>query len=342
MNLEDILLLKVSFQKDTWSSISDEKTLNEILYDIKGEKYNKIIEDLRGLLKMGDFERYSIHKKSLPCVTFCGTFNSHRRREFIKEYNYLLVIDIDKLESEELNRIKNVLNSDKYVFAFWESPSGNGLKGLVSVSYDFNLSQSNLDLSHKNAFNIISTYFINNYNIVLDESGSDTTRLCYLTSDANLVLKKELVSFLIKEQGEIKYNHTNKNSNLIFEKKSINKDLLYNTRNKNDPAARKTIQSIIKYLKKRNLSITNSYEDWFKVAYGISNTFSYDLGEKYFLMLSELDGLKYKKIECINLLNYCYRNNLGQIRFNTIIFFANNKGYLSKLQRSEVSKTTSS
>ena len=45
---------------------------------------------------------------------------------------------------------------------------------------------------------------------------------------------------------------------------------------------------------KRNLSITNSYEEWYRIALAIANTFTYEIGEKYFLKISKIDdGLKF-------------------------------------------------
>ena len=133
--------------------------------------------------------------------------------------------------------------------------------------------------------------------------------------------------------------------------KSISKDrslilkgernIFYNSLNRNLPSDRKVMQAIIKYLTKRKLSITSSYEDWYKVAYAISNTFTLDIGEKYFLSLCKLDNEKYNEIESKNMLIYCYKNSLGSIKFNTILYNANIKGYKTILQRGKVLKVDS-
>lgn len=203
MTLEEILQYKVSFQSATWMPINEELTIKAALSEIKSEKHIKQITNLRQLIRNGNDEGYGVHKKSLPSVTFCATFNEKRKKENLKTYNYLIVIDIDKLDHEEFIRVKQVLLSDEYVFSFWESPSQKGLKGLVFLSYNFPLDHQNIDRSHKSAFQKLSNYFLKGYEIQLDESGSDTTRLCFFSFDPNITVKKNIKQFTILEEDFI-------------------------------------------------------------------------------------------------------------------------------------------
>jgi hypothetical protein len=326
VEIKDILNKKVSFQTTAWTSLSKEMTIYEVLNDIKSNKYFSIINSLRFFLRNNEIEKYNIHKKKLPAITFCGTFDSKRRREFLKEYNHIIVLDIDKLSLSEYQRVKKILENDEYVFAFWESPSQNGIKGLVHLSFKINFNIQSIDYFHKEAFIKLSTYFQEKYDIKLDESGSDTTRLCFMSFDPNLLLKNFVSSFNIEAIGQ----------NESFVKPKINKitlstfsklDILYNPKNKNNPNHRKTIQSIIKFLTKRKLSITNTYEDWYRVAFAISNSFTYEIGEKYFLTLCQIDGARYNEIDCKNILLYSYENSRGEINFKTIEYFAKKQGY---------------
>ena len=341
MTIQEILQYKVSFQLTTWSPVSKELTIGEVLEDIKSDKYSFHVNNLRQLLDNGNEEGYGIHKKTLPSVTFCATFNEKRKRELIKTYNSLIVIDIDKLSKDEFVRVKKVLKLDKYVFSFWESPSQKGLKGLVSLSYNFALDPNILDKAHKSAFKKLSNYFLNTHQIELDESGSDTTRLCFLSFDPNTLIKENLKQFTVSEADLV----TSKEKVGIAKAKSIiskgSKDTLFNSKNKNLPENRKAIQAIIKFLSKRGLSITNSYEEWYRVAYGIANSFTHEIGEKYYLSVCRLDGLKHDETNSINMLHYCYENSADRIKFNSIIYFANQKGYQTNSQRGEVPKTTS-
>ena len=121
MTIQEILQYKVSFQLTTWTPISKEFTIGEVLEEIKSDKYSSQVNNLRQLLNNGNDEGYGIHKKTLPSVTFCATFNEKRKRELLKTYNSLIVIDIDKLNQDEFVRVKQVLKSDEYVFSFWDT-----------------------------------------------------------------------------------------------------------------------------------------------------------------------------------------------------------------------------
>ena len=81
-----------------------------------------------------------------------------------------------KLNDEEMERVKTCLEQDDYVAAFWISPSGNGWKGLVGLEYKGGENE-NLISKHHTAFIQLQGYLKNEYNIELDRSGKDITRL---------------------------------------------------------------------------------------------------------------------------------------------------------------------
>ncbi len=329
MELKEILYITVSYQDHFWTDIQ-ETTLKSVLNEIKGEKHSRFTNYLREFYFKGDKDNYETHKRKLPVVTFCGSFGTKRSKDFLKEYNYLVVLDIDKLGSIELDRIKQVLLNDKYFFSFWESPSKDGIKGLIHLKYSFNIIENGVDYSHKVAFSQLVKYFNKNHNIELDRSGSDITRLCFISCDKELVLKDKIISFEIEnkltpisiKKNRIVKTELLKNANL--------KDILYNPKGKNNQYHRKTIKNITKFLTKNSLSITNSYEEWLCVAFAISNSFTYDIGHKYFVNLCKLDKDKFNETECKNFLINCYENSRGEIGFNSLIHFASEKGFKYK------------
>ena len=67
----NILQSKVSYQGNTWTSLSEELTIKEVLEEIKSSKYENKIAKLRNLLLDDKKEEYNTHKKNLPAVTFC-------------------------------------------------------------------------------------------------------------------------------------------------------------------------------------------------------------------------------------------------------------------------------
>jgi hypothetical protein len=113
--------------------------------------------------------------------------------------------------------------------------------------------------------------------------------------------------------------------------KKLEKSLFYATEGKNLKKDRDTIDKIIRFLRSRKLSITDNYNDWYKVGLAIANTFTYDLGLKYYLYLCEMDGSNHDEYKSVGILDYCYRNRkLNVVNFATIVFLAEQKGFLSK------------
>lgn len=330
MDFKDIISKQISWQPNAWSPLEKEVSIADTIKEIKKGKYFGNINALRKLLDSGNKEKYDINKKRLPAVTFCGSFEGARKKEKLKSYNKLIVIDIDKLDSVELERVKQVLSNEDFVFSFWVSPSNNGLKGLVAL--EFNKDVLDIDIYHKIAFVQLSNYFRSNYQVELDSSGSDTTRLCFLSSDAELIFKTNIKAF------PVDLHEKKLDLSLLPEvkkekpKKEINytgaKDILLNPAGKNNYRNKKTIQKIIKFLKKNKLSITENYEDWYRIAYAIANSFTHDIGEKYYLQICEQDGGRHDEFQSRNMLLYCYQNSHGDISFKTLVFMAVTKGYI--------------
>ena len=338
MNANNLIDKKVSFQTTAWTPLTKEMTIREVISEIKSDKYLKQIESLRAYIQNAQLDEYNIHKKNLPAVTFCSTFDQKRRRELIKEYNYIIVLDIDKLSPDEFQRVKIVLREDEFVFVSWESPSQNGLKGLVSLKYKAQIDSSNVDLYHKHAFRKLQNYFLEKYNIELDESGSDTTRLCFVSHDSSIEIKENVEQFLVEEVEFDLSDTKSKASGKKLVKEISKRDALYNPEKRNNPYHRRMIQAIIKYLTKRSLSITYTYEEWYRVAIAIANSFTYEIGEKYFLNLCRIDKDKFNETACINMLIYAYENRRDEISFKTIEYFANQKGYKTRNQKEVVTK----
>ncbi|MCH7724746.1 MAG: PriCT-2 domain-containing protein [Bacteroidetes bacterium] len=339
-NVDDILNQKVSYQPNAWSSFSQEITILEVIKEIKCDIHERQISNLRNLLKSGDKESYNNHKKNLPAVTFCGTFEKERKKSNLKTYNCVLVLDVDKLNPEEFQRVKSCFFKDNFVFTFWESPSQQGVKGLVNLHFTFELNETNIDRAHKGAFLKLKKYFTDKYDIELDISGSDTTRLCFLSFDPIVKLKDSITGFEILEVDILIIPEPADITTRAIPVHLSNRDALFNPKDKNEPIDRKTMQSIIKYLEKRKYSITNSYEEWYRVALAIANTFTYDVGENYFLKLSSMDKAKFDEINCKNFLLNSYKSQAGEINFKTIIYFANKVGYQTKKQRVKGSEAT--
>jgi len=334
--VEKILSSNVSYQKDTWSNLSKQMTVETVLSNIKSGVYKTQVKYCRELLKKGQNDSYQVEKLKLPAVTFCGTFTELRRKENLNYYNEIIVIDIDKLNTEQLNNVKQQLADDKYVLSFWLSPSNNGFKGLVPIKYNFEI--KDIDICHKSAFDKLSNYFLTAHNIKLDSSGSDTTRLCFMSYDLNISLKNTVSPFEIQESDLMNVSQCEKKEAIKIKLyNTTKKNALFNPKGKNKNLDKRSMKDIITYLSKKQLVITGEYEQRYRIAYAIANSFTYEIGLKFYLDLCKIETGKFNENRETNLLQYCYENNTGWIIFKYIEDLVKNYGYLKKTLEKVVS-----
>jgi hypothetical protein len=327
-----LLTRKVSYQENAWSVPCDERSVQQVLSDIRDGRYAAQVQHLRDLLSRGDRDRYAVDKKRLPGVTFSATFNRRRQIAELKVYTELLVLDVDHLSKHDLAAAIAAFRDDVHVLACWMSPSQEGLKGLVGLSRPEGCADFEVVARHRAAFAQVSSYFERTHSVSLDQSGSDVTRLCFLSSDRHLHLRNDAVQFVVEDvpeamrpKGARPATRHHENVSVVPEKNP--RHSLNRTEGKNLPSDRASIGSIIKYLTKRQISITANYDRWVRVALAIADTFTYDVGKKYFLDLCRLDGNAHDEDGSIRLLESCYYNSRGKMTLGTIRHYAQEHGY---------------
>ena len=111
-------------------------------------------------------------KQLLPAICFSGTFTK-RTDSSLVEHSGLICLDFDGYQKQkELLQDKETLSKNKYVYAVFISPSGNGLKVLVKIPAD----QDN----HTNYFKSLEKYFNSPY---FDKTSKNISRVCYESYD---------------------------------------------------------------------------------------------------------------------------------------------------------------
>ena len=72
-------------------------------------------------------ERDALKVKLLPMVTYCGTFKARANDKLIKSSGFAMM-DFDGVD--DLPKLIDEIEKDKFTFSSFISPSGNGLKGI--------------------------------------------------------------------------------------------------------------------------------------------------------------------------------------------------------------------
>ena len=291
--------------------------VNEELTRIQNGYYQNIVEEARKFF-ISDKTTNNEIKRRLPAVTFSGVFDHGRKAEKITTYTSLIVLDIDHLAPQELKNLKGKLSNDRHVIAIWCSPSGFGLKFLIF--------SDNADVQyHKLVFDFAARYFADTYNVAIDQSGSDPSRLCFSSYDPDLIINKIFEPFhlLIEPDKWIKKEVVRMKQPTLRQEGQT----LFNNQ-ENDKRDKETMVNIIKFLKREKQSITADHESWYKVALAMANTFTFKLGYQYYMELCRLDKVYHDHEKSENMLEYAYRNRRDKaINFATIIYLASKKGF---------------
>lgn len=143
-------------------------------------------------------EESNILKADLPSICFSGTFKNRSKNGIIK-HSGLICLDFDKYDTDEqMNADREKFIADKYVFACFVSPSGNGLKVIVKIPNEIE--------NHKLYFDALEKYF-NNKNF--DHAVSDVSRVCYESHDPEIYINKDSDLWTEKEEN-IVHSYDNK------------------------------------------------------------------------------------------------------------------------------------
>ncbi|MGZ9675647.1 VapE domain-containing protein [Flavobacterium sp. GNP001] len=170
-----------------FNEVVEHKTIPTILEEIKTGKYKPGIIYLRKSLAEKKEEAYNKAKKSLPAFTPSGKFVGGRKLEFLTEYSKFIILDIDKLSTNDLQKSKSIAAQSEFTYACFISPSGNGLKILVKIETP--------KTEHKETFLKVQAHYENILKLEIDKSGKDLTRLCFYSWDENLYRNENASTF---------------------------------------------------------------------------------------------------------------------------------------------------
>ena len=154
--------MRVSIFKDIYSTGKD-VDLGYVLDRIKtGGDFGKTITSIRNSQSEEEQQRL---KKTLPGVTFCGTFKARRIQDLI-EASGLVILDFDTPGV--------VLEDSPFFYATWRSPRG-GMKALVKIPV------VKSDQEFKQYFYALQARFTD-----VDPSGKDISRFCFMRHDPDI------------------------------------------------------------------------------------------------------------------------------------------------------------
>jgi len=169
-------------------------SLETILNGIRGGRWRKTVDAIREALSTGNTAGADRLKKSLPAFTFSATYKGSRKKDSITHYTGLIMLDVDKLDADEVDPVVWKAMDCPYTVFCFRSPSGRGVKiGVDPLATGcVPLTGHSLTLeNHKATFRVCAIHYEGLLGVPVDPSGKDAGRLCFVGYDENLYFNRE-------------------------------------------------------------------------------------------------------------------------------------------------------
>jgi len=269
--------------------------------------YN-FVQTQEAIKNESDKEKIKSLKMTMPAVTFGGLFKDSRTSELI-ESSYLNIIDFDDVPDLEEKRIE--ICQFGFVLACFISPSQNGLKVVVS-------SNSPNPVEYKKNILQLFRFFKRELGIDADTSKQNINDLCFLPHDPNIYINMDATVWNALEYGITDELVDTKEGPANHKESSVKKT----TSNKIYTEAE--IISIIDQIIGQQISIAESYNDWFRIACALKSKFGED-GREHFHSISYFSS-KYDKDKTDKQYDACLKSADDRITIGTFIEFAKQHG----------------
>lgn len=136
-------------------------------------------KDINKPTKAENDAEQTFKKLNFEIATFVGEFSYREAKSLIRS-SCLVTIDLDHIgDYDEVERVKSLLIKDRWLVSAlcFRSPRQDGLKNVAIVPEAWR------GLTHKEMYLEVRKYILFEYGVVVDESGSDVSRACYLPCD---------------------------------------------------------------------------------------------------------------------------------------------------------------
>lgn len=163
-------------------------TWQEAVNEIKSQKHKKLIDQARSIPTQDAYDKFK--KTKLPAFSFCAEL-SYRNKESVLNATGFIIPDLDHLP--DLESLFRQLMQDPYIWFAFRSPGGDGIKCALraeGISCDDDI---------KRFFRAMHNYFVQTYQISVDNACKDISRLTFISSDPDTYINPDPQLFDIEQ-----------------------------------------------------------------------------------------------------------------------------------------------
>ena len=158
-------------------------SLVQVYNAITGEYYKQNTEKLRSISDVVQARKYKA--ANFDYCTFSGVFTSRNDKSLVT-HSELMCIDFDHVQN--IDALRQALLADEYFDTqlLFVSPSGDGLKWIIEID--------TRKAPHGEYFASVANYILQTYSVVVDKSGKDISRACFIPFDPNAFINPLLLN----------------------------------------------------------------------------------------------------------------------------------------------------
>lgn len=177
--------MKISqFEKIFDNTPDGQTSVLSFLNSVKHGTWQKLIEPINA--EEDKKKRKTLKEKTLPYVTISGEFSKrvHNKKESgLVAHSGFICLDVD--DSADLGKDWQNVTNDRFTFGAFRSASGRGLAVIVKID----------PTKHLDTYLSLETYYLENYQIILDKSCKDVTRPRFVSYDAQTFINEKAPLF---------------------------------------------------------------------------------------------------------------------------------------------------
>lgn len=184
-HLESALEARVSFQDRVFSEETPRaQSIRGLAEAIRQGRYQDKIEQIQSAIGSNDSRAAKRLKKQLPAALFAGLFKTSTNAG-LESHSGLLVVDFDGIAPDQIQRFKADLGQHPATVLVFISPSGRGLKWVVSVN-------ATDAASHRACFDACCRVVAERFSGLLDKIDprcKEVSRRCFMSFDPEIIVR---------------------------------------------------------------------------------------------------------------------------------------------------------
>jgi len=275
--------MKINSYRNAVNTDGGYTTVGNFLQCIKREKFKIKIDYLRKLKSKDDKRKFK--SASLPCVTISALFGERKEHDIL-EYHYLMCLDFDEIA--DTKHARELLEGDPFTMAVSGSASGSGLFTIIRLEKKPLEGAEEIRRYHTEQFHNLQIYYKDKYDLVIDKSCKNVSRLRFVSSDPDIYINPQSKPF--KALSEKLESHTSSMSALKKAEAWEDKDSI-------SEGVESDVRGVVEEIRENGVIIgSDDYDDWLKLAFALSDSLG-ERGRSYFHEISR-QSEKYDPDDC--------------------------------------------